>query len=37
MKRPKKKNIRTAIQDIEIDVNGRRILNTPDKIVRWIQ
>ena len=37
MRQPKKKNIRTAIQDIEIDENGRRVLNTPDKIVRWIQ
>lgn len=28
---------RTDVSDIEIDSNGRHILNTPDKIVRWIK
>lgn len=36
MRQPKKKSIRTNVQDIEVDKNGRHILNTPDKIVRWI-
>ena len=36
MRQPKKKSIRTNIQDIEVDENERHILNTPDKIVRWI-
>lgn len=36
MRQPKKKSIRTNVQDIEVDENGRHILNTPDKIVRWI-
>lgn len=28
---------RTDVSDIEIDSNGRRVLDTPDKIVRWIK